>query len=55
MRKIAVFSVVVSLAALASAGCQTVRAETPVERPNLEVPSPPPRVIEPVVVEALGT
>jgi hypothetical protein len=44
------------LLCVASAGvaaCKTTRAETPVERPNLEVPPPPPRVIEPaLVVEA---
>lgn len=37
------------LAAVAgSAACRTARAATPVERPNLEVPPPPPRIIEPV-------
>src|SRR5674476_555257 len=30
------------------AGCASAQAKTPVERPNLEVPPPPPRVIEPV-------
>ena len=52
MRRVSVFSVMVALAALASAGCKSVRAETPVERPNLEVPPPPARVIDPVAVEA---
>ena len=35
----------------ASAGCKTVRAETPIERPTLEVPPPPARVIDPVLAE----
>jgi len=30
------------------AGCAAAQAKTPVERPNLEVPPPPPRVIESV-------
>jgi hypothetical protein len=29
-------------------GCAAAQAKTPIERPNLEVPPPPPRVIEPV-------
>lgn len=33
------------------AGCASAQAKTPVERPNLEVPPPPPRVIEPVTTE----
>ena len=40
-----------ALAALVSTACKTVRAETPVEHPNLEVPPPPARVIDPVVIE----
>ena len=38
----------VALAPLAAA-CSSVQAKTPVERPNLEVPPPPPRVIEPMI------
>ncbi len=38
------------IVALAGAACKTARAATPVERPNLEVPPPPPRLIEPVPV-----
>ena len=49
-------SLVVALTVLtalaASTACKTARAETPIERPNLDVPPPPPRVIEPVLVEA---
>lgn len=41
---------VLLIAALAGAACKTARAATPVERPNLEVPPPPPRIIEPVTV-----
>ena len=38
------------LAGLAAAGtaCTTMRADTPVERPALEVPPPPPRIIVPL-------
>jgi hypothetical protein len=50
--KQAVTLLTIVVVALTSAACKTARAETPVERPNLEVPPPPPRVIEPVVVEA---
>ena len=50
--KQAVTLLTIVVVALTSAACKTVRAETPVERPNLEVPPPPPRVIEPAVVEA---
>ena len=39
-------AVVVILAALA-AGCATTRAAAPIERPALDVPPAPPRVIEP--------
>ena len=40
--------------ALASACAATVKTKAPVERPNLDVPPPPPRVIEPAPVpEAL--
>ena len=35
---------------LASACAATVKAKAPVERPNLDVPPPPPRVIEPAPV-----
>jgi outer membrane biosynthesis protein TonB len=33
-----------------TSGCVTTRAQTPIERPTLEVPPAPPRVIEPVPV-----
>jgi hypothetical protein len=36
------------LASLAAAACATTRAETPRERPSLDVPVPPPRVITPL-------
>jgi hypothetical protein len=36
--------------ALASACAATVKTKAPVERPNLDVPPPPPRVIEPAPV-----
>jgi hypothetical protein len=45
MRKL--FVIVPALGLLA-AGCATVAAKAPVERPALVVPEPPPRVIEPV-------
>jgi hypothetical protein len=41
--------VVMILGALAT-GCVTTKAQTPVERPSLEVPPAPPRVIEPAPV-----
>jgi outer membrane biosynthesis protein TonB len=37
--------IVLALAGLA-AGCMTTRAQTPIERPALVVPPPPPRVVE---------
>lgn len=40
-------AVVLLLAPLA-AGCLTGRAQTPAQRPALEVPPPPPRVVEPL-------
>lgn len=43
--------VILALGIAASAACKTARAETPVERPNLEVPPPPPRLIDPAPVE----
>lgn len=46
MWKIAVFSLVIA-GGLGAAACKTARAATAIERPNLEVPPPPPRVIEP--------
>jgi outer membrane biosynthesis protein TonB len=46
-----VVAIALVAAAAGSAACRTVRAETPMERPNLEVPPPPPRTIEPHVVE----
>ncbi len=40
------------LALLPVAACTTVQAKAPVVRPNLEVPPPPPRVIEPATPPA---
>jgi hypothetical protein len=41
------------VAVAGGAACKTARAATPVERPNLDVPPPPPRVIAPApAVEA---
>jgi hypothetical protein len=37
-----------ALVGLAGAACTTTRAATPVERPALEVPPPPPRVVTPL-------
>jgi hypothetical protein len=37
----------VALVALASGGCATARAKTPVAPPPLDVPAPPPRIIVP--------
>ena len=45
MTTIARRTVIVLLAAVAGAGCMTGRAATPAERPALEVPAPPARVI----------
>lgn len=36
---------------MAGSACRTVKAATPVERPALEVPPPPPRVIAPIQSE----
>ena len=47
----ALLALLVSMACLGATACRTTRAETPVERPNLDVPPPPPRVIEPAPVE----
>ena len=41
-------SVLALLVGLAGAGCTTTRAAAPVERPSLEVPAPPPRVVVPL-------
>jgi hypothetical protein len=38
---------IVLASALAASGCMTTRAQTPIERPVLEVPPVPPRVIDP--------
>lgn len=40
----------IALVAVGVAGCATTRAEVPRERPALDVPMPPPRVIEPLPV-----
>lgn len=40
--------VLLALAISAGAACRTVRAAEPIERPALEVPPPPPRVIVPL-------
>lgn len=40
--------VLIAFAASAGAACRTARAAEPVERPALEVPPPPPRVIVPL-------
>jgi hypothetical protein len=41
-------AVLIAPAALAGTGCRTARAAEPIERPALEVPPPPPRVIVPL-------
>jgi hypothetical protein len=51
MSKVAVLSLCVAI--VGGSACKTTQAATPVERPNLDVPPPPARVIEPaLVVEA---
>ena len=40
--------VLVGLLGIGGAGCATTRAEVPRERPALDVPMPPPRVISPI-------
>ncbi|HVL66337.1 MAG TPA: hypothetical protein VM364_03645 [Vicinamibacterales bacterium] len=47
LRATAVGASIVALSA-AAAGCSTTKAATPLERPALEVPPPPPRVITPL-------
>ena len=41
-------ALLIGSSALAGAACTTTRAATPIERPALEVPPPPPRVIVPL-------
>ena len=41
-------SLLIGLVTIGSAACATTRAETPVERPALDVPMPPPRMIVPL-------
>jgi len=41
-------TLLVGLTAVGGSGCATTRAETPSERPALDVPIPPPRVITPL-------
>ena len=42
MKRLALLRLLVPVAA----GCASAQAKSPVDRPNLEVPAPPPRVIE---------
>lgn len=46
MKKLALLMLLFPVAA----GCASAQAKSPVDRPNLDVPAPPPRVIEPRVV-----
>lgn len=48
MRKAALLVLLLAPGLVSATACKTARAATPVERPNLDVPPPPPRVIEPV-------
>jgi outer membrane biosynthesis protein TonB len=50
MRKLPLAFLLLGSLSLASACASTVKAKTPVERPNLDVPPPPPRVVEPAPV-----
>lgn len=43
-------TVLIALTAIGCSACATTRAEVPRERPALDVPMPPPRVIEPLPV-----
>jgi hypothetical protein len=43
-------AVLIALAAIAGAACTTTKAAAPIDRPALEVPPPPPRVVEPIPV-----
>ena len=47
MRKVALLVLLLAPGLVSGTACNTARAATPVERPNLDVPPPPPRVIEP--------
>jgi hypothetical protein len=49
MNKAAVIVLVAVGSGVLSTGCATTRAQTPTQRPALEVPPVPPRVIEPVL------
>lgn len=46
MRKVALLVLLLVPSGIAGAACKSARAATPVERPNLDVPPPPARVIE---------
>jgi hypothetical protein len=41
-------AVLIGFATIGGAACTTTKAAAPIERPALEVPPPPPRVVEPI-------
>ena len=43
---------ILALAAMGASACSVAQAKGPATRPALEVPQPPPRVVEPVTAEA---
>lgn len=49
MKKTLAVIIVLATAGFLSTACMTTRAQTPTQRPALEVPPVPPRVIEPVL------
>jgi outer membrane biosynthesis protein TonB len=49
MRKTAALVIVALAGGIVTSACVTTRAQTPTQRPALEVPPVPPRVIEPVL------
>lgn len=46
---------ILALAAMGASACSVAQAKGPATRPALEVPQPPPRVVEPVTAEAPPT
>lgn len=51
MKKVLAVLPIFGLAALAASACSTAQAKGPTTRPALEVPQPPPRLVEPMPAE----
>jgi hypothetical protein len=46
MRKVALLVLLLGLSLMVASGCRSARAAAPLERPNLDIPAPPERIIE---------